>query len=43
MPVTLLLLVTWLYAATDEYHQTFVKGRAGHPLDCAIDTAGAAV
>jgi VanZ family protein len=36
------LLVASLYAVTDEYHQTFVRGRAGHPVDWAIDTAGAA-
>jgi VanZ family protein len=30
------------YAATDEYHQTFVEGRHGSPLDWAIDSAGAA-
>ena len=30
------------YAATDEYHQTFVGGRHGSPLDWAIDSAGAA-
>src|SRR4051794_18663160 len=37
------LIVTSLYAATDEYHQTFVEGRSGNPFDWAIDTAGAAV
>jgi VanZ family protein len=37
------LLVTSLYAATDEFHQTFVEGRNGNPFDWAIDTAGAAV
>jgi VanZ family protein len=31
------------YAAIDEYHQTFVEGRYGSPLDWAIDSAGAAV
>ena len=36
------LVVTSLYAATDEYHQTFVEGRHGSPLDWAVDTAGAA-
>src|SRR3954469_1602916 len=36
------LLVASLYAVTDEYHQTFVEGRHGTPLDWAIDTAGAA-
>jgi VanZ family protein len=30
------------YAATDEYHQTFVEGRHGSPVDWAIDSAGAA-
>jgi VanZ family protein len=31
------------YAATDEWHQTFVKGRHGSPVDWAIDAAGVAV
>lgn len=31
------------YAATDEFHQTFIEGRNGSPVDWAIDTAGAAV
>ena len=30
------------YAATDEYHQIFVEGRHGSPVDWAIDSAGAA-
>jgi VanZ family protein len=34
-------LVTVAYAATDEYHQTFVEGRHGSPLDWLIDSAGA--
>jgi VanZ family protein len=37
------LLLSSGYAATDEYHQTFVEGRHGSPIDWAIDTAGAAV
>ncbi len=28
------------YAVSDEIHQTFVPGRAGKPLDVAIDTVG---
>ena len=28
------------YAVSDEIHQTFVPGRAGKPLDVAIDTLG---
>jgi VanZ family protein len=35
-------VVTALYAATDEYHQSFVEGRNGSPLDWLIDCAGAA-
>jgi len=30
-----------LYAITDEWHQTFVDGRAGRPLDVGIDLLGA--
>jgi VanZ family protein len=36
------LVVASLYAATDEFHQSFIEGRNGSPLDWAIDTAGAA-
>ena len=30
------------YAVGDEYHQTFVEGRNGSPVDVAIDALGAA-
>jgi VanZ family protein len=30
------------FAVTDEYHQSFIEGRHGNPLDWAIDSAGAA-
>lgn len=33
----------FLYAATDEYHQTFVPGRTGALLDVMIDSLGALV
>ncbi len=33
-------LISVAYAATDEYHQTFVEGRHGTPVDLAIDAAG---
>jgi VanZ family protein len=39
----LALLVSCLYAATDELHQSFVDGRNGNAVDWAIDSAGAAV
>ena len=32
-----------LYAITDEYHQTFVHGRHGTPVDVAIDAIGMGV
>jgi VanZ family protein len=32
-----------LYAASDEYHQTFVRGRHGSPIDVAIDAVGLAI
>jgi len=35
------VLLASAYAATDEYHQTFVEGRHGSPVDWAIDSAGA--
>jgi VanZ family protein len=28
------------YAGTDEFHQTFVEGRHGTPVDVAIDAVG---
>jgi VanZ family protein len=31
------------YAATDEFHQTFVRGRHGSPIDAGIDAVGALV
>jgi VanZ family protein len=35
--------VSVLYAASDEWHQTFVPTRVGTPWDVAIDAAGAAL
>ena len=37
------LLVTVAYAISDEWHQSFVEGRHGSPIDVLIDTAGASV
>ena len=34
---------TLLYAATDEFHQTFVAGRHGTPVDVLIDSIGMAI
>lgn len=35
------LLVCFLYAASDEFHQLFIPGRVGDVLDVTIDTLGA--
>ncbi|MEA2390764.1 MAG: hypothetical protein QOK31_873 [Solirubrobacteraceae bacterium] len=35
--------ITVAYAATDEFHQTFVHGRHGTPVDVLIDSAGVAL
>lgn len=37
------LLICFLYACTDEYHQTFVKGRTGQFTDTLIDTMGGVI
>jgi VanZ family protein len=36
-------LFTVAYAASDEWHQTFVPGRVGAAADVAVDAAGAAL
>lgn len=33
-------LISVLYAMTDEWHQTFVKDRTGHPIDVLVDAIG---
>ena len=35
--------LTSAYAAVDEFHQTFVPGRTGSPLDVGLDTFAAAL
>jgi VanZ family protein len=37
------LLIVFVYAATDEYHQSFVPGRTALFSDVCIDTGGAAI
>ncbi len=36
-------LLAVAYAASDEYHQSFVPGRDGNALDVGIDAAGAVI
>lgn len=35
------ILVSFLYACTDEFHQLFIDGRGGRFVDVLIDTSGA--
>lgn len=35
--------VSLFYAASDEWHQTFVPGRTGHAIDVAVDAIGIAL
>lgn len=35
------IILSFIYASTDEFHQTFVEGRAGRFTDVLIDTSGA--
>ena len=37
------VVLTLAYAAADEFHQSFVEGRNGTPVDVLIDAAGVAV
>ena len=40
LAVALAFAVSIAYAASDEYHQSFVAGRHGTPVDVAIDAVG---
>ncbi|PKM93081.1 MAG: hypothetical protein CVU80_00070 [Elusimicrobia bacterium HGW-Elusimicrobia-4] len=33
-------VISFLYAVSDEYHQTFIKNRCGTPWDILVDTVG---
>jgi VanZ family protein len=39
----LAVAISIAYACSDEFHQTFVDGRSGSPLDVLIDTIGALI
>ena len=42
-PLAIAMAISLGYAATDEFHQTFVDGRKGTPVDVLIDSAGIAI
>ena len=41
--IALAVAIALVYAATDEFHQTFVSGRHGTPVDVLIDSIGIAI
>ena len=42
-PVVWAVAISFLYACSDEYHQTFVPGRFGSPIDVGVDSIGMAL
>jgi VanZ family protein len=42
-PVLTAVCISFAYACTDEYHQTFVDGRNGTPVDVGVDISGIAL
>ena len=42
-PIKLTIIVCFLYALTDEFHQIFIKGRTPQITDVLIDTLGAMI
>jgi VanZ family protein len=39
-PLLIAVAISFAYACSDEFHQTFVSGRTGTPVDVAIDSIG---
>jgi VanZ family protein len=42
-PLLVAVCIALAYACTDEFHQTFVRGRTGTPRDVGIDAIGMAI
>jgi VanZ family protein len=42
-PLLLAVAIAFAYACTDEFHQSFVHGRTGTPVDVGIDAIGMAI
>jgi VanZ family protein len=42
-PLLVAVCIAFAYACTDEFHQTFVRGREGTPRDVGIDAIGMAI
>jgi len=42
-PLLIAVCIAFVYACSDEFHQTFVHGRTGTPVDVGIDSIGMAI
>ena len=42
-PILIAVAISLAYACSDEYHQTFVRGRTGTPVDVGVDAIGIAI
>jgi VanZ family protein len=42
-PLLTAAAISFVYAITDEYHQSFVESRHGSPVDVAVDALGIAI
>jgi VanZ family protein len=42
-PILIAVCIALAYACTDEFHQTFVDGRYGTPIDVGVDAIGMAI
>jgi len=42
-PLLIAVCIAFAYACTDEFHQSFVQGRAGTPVDVGVDSIGMAI
>ena len=42
-PIAVAALITFVYACTDEYHQSFVETRNASPIDVGVDAIGIAL
>ena len=42
-PLLIAVAIAFAYACTDEFHQSFVHGRSGTPVDVGVDAIGMAI
>jgi VanZ family protein len=42
-PLLVAAFISLAYACTDEFHQTFIEGRTGTPVDVGVDAIGVAL